>query len=113
LRLPENRISVQINSADLLWDRNQGRARSLFTGASDALAELIRNTVPNDQRPVRNQTRSLGQLRQDLVLNAARHDARLAYQLLATTRPPAPPSTTEVRNPNRPDSEDALEQALL
>jgi hypothetical protein len=114
LRLPENRISVQINTADLLWDRNQGRARTLFTGAGDALAELMRNAAtPNEQRQERNRPRSLGQLRQDLVLNAARHDAPLAYQLLAITRPPAPPATTEVRNPNRPDSEDVLEQALL
>jgi hypothetical protein len=114
LRLPENRISVQINTADLLWDRNQGRARTLFTGAGDALAELMRNAAtPNEQRQERNRPRSLGQLRQDLVLSAARHDAPLAYQLLATTRPPAPPATTEVRNPNRPDSEDVLEQALL
>jgi len=30
LRLAENRVRVQIGAADMLWDRNQGRARSLF-----------------------------------------------------------------------------------
>ncbi|HKG81508.1 MAG TPA: hypothetical protein VKA78_18875, partial [Pyrinomonadaceae bacterium] len=28
LRLPENRVRVQTNAADMLWDQNQGRARS-------------------------------------------------------------------------------------
>jgi hypothetical protein len=29
LRLPENRVRLQVNAADLLWDHNQERARSL------------------------------------------------------------------------------------
>ena len=31
LKLTENRVRVQINAADMLWDQNQGRARSLFS----------------------------------------------------------------------------------
>ena len=27
LRLAENRVRIQINAADMLWDQNQGRAR--------------------------------------------------------------------------------------
>jgi len=55
------------------------------------------------------------QLRQELVLTAAKHDAALAYQLLAITKPPAPQQTADdARGPRTaltPD--DGLEQALL
>ncbi|HEY6120463.1 MAG TPA: hypothetical protein VIV66_10910, partial [Pyrinomonadaceae bacterium] len=112
LRLPENRISIQINTADLIWDRNQARARTLFTAAGDGIAEMMRNAEPTGQRRGNNATRTATQLRQDLVLTVARHDAPLAYQVLAATRP-APPPTTETRNPLRPDLEDNLEQMLL
>src|SRR5678816_4414987 len=39
LKLPENRIRVQINSAELLWQSNEGRARALFSQAADGVAE--------------------------------------------------------------------------
>ncbi|HEY0728934.1 MAG TPA: hypothetical protein VGD38_12740, partial [Pyrinomonadaceae bacterium] len=35
LRLPENRVRVQTTAADVLWDSNPGRARSLFTMAAE------------------------------------------------------------------------------
>lgn len=120
LRLTENRVRVQIVAADMLWDRNQGRARSLFTMAGEGVAELGRNTgqSTNSRRPgeAANADRRVFQMRQELVLAAARHDAQLAYQLLASTKPPVPAQTTpnDPRS-NRPPvfSEDALEQALL
>jgi hypothetical protein len=118
LRLPENRVRVQITAADALWDKNQGRARSLFTMAGEGVAELGRTqqSTGNRRNEAANQERRAFQLRQELVLAAARHDAQLAYQLLATTKPPTPVA----QNPNeqrvpRPqfNSEDNLEQTLL
>ena len=55
------------------------------------------------------------QLRQELVLAAARHDAALAYQLLATTKPPATPQpAVDQRGPRAQlNSEENLEQQLL
>src|SRR3954463_761087 len=50
LRLPENRVRVQIGAADMLWDRNQGRARSLFAMAAEGVAELGRSSQPNNSR---------------------------------------------------------------
>src|SRR5262245_33448486 len=41
LRLPENRIRVQLAGADMLWDRNQQRARSLLAQAADGVAEMM------------------------------------------------------------------------
>ena len=118
LRLPENRVRVQINAADALWDKNAGRARSIFTMAGEGVAEIGRNPQPTNNRrnEAANQDRRAFQLRQELVLTAAKHDAQLAYQLLASTKPPTP----VVQNPNeqrlpRPqfNSEDNLEQTLL
>ena len=120
LHLAENRVRIQINAADMLWDQNQARARSLFSMAAESVAELARTQVatinrsgprgPNFAPP---NLRSF-QLRQELVLTAARHDATLAYQLLASTKPPVPQTTDDVRG-GRPaiTSDDALEQALL
>ena len=104
---------MQINAADMLWEQDESRARSLFTQASDGVAEMMR-TADSNQRG--NVQRRPYQLRQELVLTAARHDAPLAYQLLAATRPATnpQPGTIDSRNPNAAiNSEDNLEQNLL
>jgi hypothetical protein len=114
LRLPENRVHIQISAADLIWDRNQTRARSLFSLASDAIVEMMRSTpTPTNQRGFPNQ-RWFG-LRQELVLTAARHDAQLAYQLLAATKSQSQPaSPQDARNPRMQlNSDENLEQTLL
>ncbi|HEV7684502.1 MAG TPA: hypothetical protein VGO68_20495 [Pyrinomonadaceae bacterium] len=105
LRLPENRIRVQIAAADMLWKRNESRARSMFSLAGDGLAEVMRGTDNVSQRWT-------GQLRQELVLTAAQHDASLAYQLLATTQSVSTP-TESVSNFRRPGFDANLEQSLL
>jgi hypothetical protein len=126
LRLTENRVRVQINAADMLWDNNQGRARSLFNMAAEGVIELNQAQVaavsrrPQDPNGFVVQARQAprnfrsAQLRQELVLTAARHDAALAYQLLATTKPPATQPAADARGP-RPqiNSEENLEQQLL
>jgi hypothetical protein len=107
LRLVENRVRVQIGAADILWDQNQGRARSLFTTAAEGIAELGRSQASSIDRRIQSINEGNGfayqggpqvgpppnmrvfQLRQELVMAAARHDAALAYQLLASTKPPA------------------------
>jgi hypothetical protein len=105
LRLPESRIRVQIVAGDLLWKRNESRARSMFSMAGDGVAELMRNTDNNSRRWA-------GQLRQELVMAAAQHDAPLAYQLVASTRPPAPTNDIDVIG-RRPNNDDNLEMSLL
>ena len=132
LRLVENRVRIQINAADILWDQNQGRARSLFATAAEGIAELGRQQATNNSR--RNPGVGDGngfifqggqgygppnmrtyQLRQELVLTAARHDAALAYQLLASTKPPVTTQpTADARGPRAQFlSDDNLEQQLL
>ena len=113
LKLTENRVRVQINAADLLWDHNQPRARSLFSLAAEGVTEMMR-TPDNTDRPNPNQNRRPSSLRQELVLTVARHNAPLAYQLLAVTRPTiTAPTVVDRRNPLQNDSEENLEQNLL
>src|SRR6185369_13158291 len=94
LRLVENRVRIQIYAADMLWDQNQGRARSLFATAGEGIADLGRTQPTNNRRNqdvngwiYQGSSQGFGQpnmrmyqLRQELVLTAARHDAALAYQ---------------------------------
>lgn len=126
LRLAENRVRVQINGADMLWNQNQARARSLFAMAAEGIAELGRvqaaaaNAATN-RRGARNdgpgptQNFRSFQLRRDLVLIAARHDAALAYQLLAATKPTTQtPSIADQRGSRAQiTAEENLEQMLL
>jgi hypothetical protein len=114
LRLPENRIRLQLTAADLLWDHNQERARSLFNGVATALIEMMgrQPAVTTNNRQNYNQGRfSATQLRQELVLTAARHDATLAYQLLQATQQPALPTDSQIGR--QANSEANLEQRLL
>jgi hypothetical protein len=115
LRLPENRVRIQINAADLMWDRDEGRARSLFMQASDGVTELMRSTSNTTNQRGSQPERRWFSLRQELVLAAARHDAPLAYQVLAATKQQTPPATpADGRNPRlQLNQDDNLEQTLL
>jgi hypothetical protein len=110
LKLPENRIRVQIIAGDLLWDRSAARARPLFMDAGATLGQLIQAPEGSD----RDDRQTLNRLRQELVLSAARHDAELAYSLFRQTQPP-PDNATNAGNRRRMMmfGQDNLEQSLL
>src|SRR5882762_9849014 len=76
LKLPENRIRVQIAAGDMLWDHAATRARGLLSDAGAMLAPMIQEGDRTD----RDEMQALNHLRQDLVLTAGRHDAELGYQ---------------------------------
>src|SRR5712692_5645729 len=105
LKLPENRIRVQIAAGDMLWDRNAARARGLFTDAGTGLAQMNVDVDRTD----RNEMQSVNQLRQELVLTAGRHDGELGYQLLHTTQPHDDTAAAG----RRPGPQNGLEQMLL
>ena len=108
LKLPENRIRVQIAAGDMLWDKSAARARGLFADAAAILGQMMLDVDRTD----RNDVQTLNQLRQDLVLTAGRHDAELGYQLLRSTQQQTP--ATNVLNGRRiPDQQNNLEQSLL
>src|SRR5262249_48884823 len=83
LKLPENRIRVQIIAGDLLWDRSAARARGCFNDAGSMLSQLMVDASDREDFQI------LPRLRKELVLSAGRHDAELGYQLLRKTQPPA------------------------
>src|ERR1051325_715502 len=113
LKLPENRIRVQIAAGDMLWDKNPSRARGLLTDAGALLGQVMLEA----KRTNRDDVRMVNQLRQELVLTAGRHDAELGYQLLHSTQPQ--PQTQTAAGPgggNRQfifDQGNNLEQMLL
>lgn len=107
LKLPQNRSRLQIIAADLLWKRDQARARSLFSDAAANIVELEKQTRRSDEK-VFDQNQSPAQLRQELVLTAARRDPALAYELFQKTRKQKAAPDGRV-----PDDETYLEQLLL
>ncbi|MEW6128703.1 MAG: hypothetical protein AB1757_16810 [Acidobacteriota bacterium] len=114
LRLPENRIRLQIQLGDLLWMRNEGQARAMFDAAGAALQELQRvasaNRV-NNRRGFDPGFNMVMQLRQELVMTAAQHNATLAYQLLSLTRLPA--TSDSPFNRQQANLESNMEQTLM
>jgi hypothetical protein len=112
LKLPENRIRVQIIAGDLLWDRSAARARGFFNDAGAALSQLMIDASDRDDSQVATRLRS------ELVLSAGRHDAELGYQLLRQTQPPANVNANANRRRgggpgNFLEATDNLEQNLL
>ena len=109
LRLPENRVRVQIAAGDMLWDRNPGRARALFSDAGVLVAQMAVDADRTDG----DEMQTFNQLRQQLVLTAGRHDADLGYQLLRSTQPQAPATNTVNGRRFMVDTQPNLEQSLL
>lgn len=114
LKLPENKIRVNIAAGDLMWDKNPARARNLLTDAGAMLGQVMMEVDRTD----RDDMMMVNQLRQDLVLTAGRHDAELGYQLLHSTQQ-QPQTQTTAAGPGRGnrqfifDQGSNLEQALL
>ena len=113
LKLPENKIRVQIVAADMLWDKNPTRARGLLTDAGAMLGQVMLQADRTD----RDDMMAVNQLRQELVLTAGRHDADLGYQLLHSTQQQTPVQTANA-GPGRNrqfmfDQGNNLEQQLL
>jgi len=113
LKLPENKIRMQVVVGDMLWDKSPARARTLLTDAGAMLGQLMLTADRTD----RDDMMTVNQLRQDLVLTAGRHDADLGYQLLHSTQPqPQVPAANAGPGRNRQfvfDQGNNLEQALL
>lgn len=109
LRSPENRARIGSNIADLLWDRNEKRARALFARAEEDLRALGNEDV-NESRDRYNTLRVFAFLRSNIVFRIARHDPELALEFLRSTRPtPEPDSPAELRSDGAIESQLAKE----
>jgi hypothetical protein len=86
LKLPENRALVLSSAADLIWARDEKRARSLFKEALNNLSALgvsFNEKMSDEQR---REYALFTQQRKEILLLAARHDADLALELLRSSR---------------------------
>lgn len=107
LKLVENRIRLQAVAAELLWPRNQERAREIFNAAAVDLA-AIASGIESDDPQYYNLTNSASQLRQRMLTTIAQYDPKLALEFLRSTRTPPPPAA----NFRQPDQELMLEAQL-
>ena len=113
LKLPENRASVRSQAADLLWPRDEKRARALFRDAAADLA-AAQSAAGSGGREGRSEW-MLTHLRAQLLYTAAARDPQLALELLRDSRPAAA-SSEEGAAPaspsGDPDQELRLEQSI-
>jgi len=95
LKLPENRVYLLAAAAELLWDHDQPRARSLFWDASNTLMLLVpppraddKTAKPSPQNREEAQALyyALSALKQELLTRVARRDPQLALELLRSSR---------------------------
>lgn len=87
LHSPSNRMRAEVAVADLLWTRDEKRARSLFTAALAQLVARIGELDYSDPE-VYSEVMRVTQIRQELLLRIAAHDPELAISGLKQTRLP-------------------------
>jgi hypothetical protein len=106
LKLAENRASVRLQAADLLWPRDEKRARALFR---DAAADLAAVKTGDPSRGDRAYWMA-AQLRTQLLYTVAARDAQFALELLRESRPVSEDGSNAP--PGDPNMELRLEQSL-
>jgi hypothetical protein len=94
LRVPENRARALSAAADLLWPRDEKRARALFREAGAHINEAAQRARSGDDERRQRVFWSVNRLREETLRTVARRDPQLALELLQATRqpPPAPPA---------------------
>jgi hypothetical protein len=106
----ENRLIIRVLAADLLWPRNEARARALFKEAANSFSEIMSTSDESDtpEIPFLNTT---AELRRSLIQTLALHDPQMARELLRSTRPTAPAAMVRGRAVGA-DEELQLEQSV-
>jgi hypothetical protein len=110
LHASANRVRAQTQVADLLWARDEKRARTLFNASVSQLANEISELDYGDPNVYTDMNR-IFQLRQDLLMRLALHDGDLAIAALNQTRFQGDNRTRYAGNFTA-DSEANLEMAL-
>ena len=87
LRSSDNRIFLTAAVADLLWSRDEKRARSLFGTLSEEVSTAIASLDTSDQRS-HNIMAMIQQQRREIVERMAQRDPEIALAFVRATRPP-------------------------
>lgn len=88
LRLAENRARIGSIVAELLWDHDEKRSRSLFAAVEEDIKAGFNDTDPDDSAH-RHTLMVFAQLRGNILDRIAEHDPDLALEFLLATRPPS------------------------
>jgi hypothetical protein len=110
LKLAENRVRVQVATADMLWQHDEKRAREIINDALMSLASVTSSISPDDPRG-EQQSQEIANLRREIMQTIAPRDPQLALDFLRATRPPLP-SQPAPGNYYQTDPELALEASL-
>lgn len=87
LRNSGNRVYLMSAVADLLWTKDEKRARDLFEIVKQEMIEAAANLDPDDQQSY-NAFQILQQRRRECLERIARRDPTMALAFLRATRPP-------------------------
>jgi hypothetical protein len=112
LKLPENRALVLSSVADLLWARDEKRARALFRDALHHLSSTALRFNPQMSDEQRRAHQIYMQQRQEILQMIARRDVDLALEMLRASRPPAATAAATNKDLRLPDEEARLEHGL-
>ncbi len=87
LKLPDNRALVLASAGDLMWQRDEKRARQFFRQAAGEIVQA--NNMPkDDSTPGIIGIFQNASPRKQILMTVAKYDAELALELLYATRPP-------------------------
>ena len=87
LKNPENRISLSSSVAELLWTRDEKRARALFQEVTKEMSTMVASVDYTDPQSY-NTLPFVNQQRQEVMTRIARRDPELALSFLRSTRFP-------------------------
>lgn len=110
LKLPENRALVQSSVADLLWTRDEKRARALFNEALNSLSQVDVKTDSSQTKRERDVVAANRQ-RHEIIQLIARRDPQMALEGLRSTRPSFLPAE-QVLKERQHHEEIELEQSI-
>ena len=116
LKLPENRSFVLAATADLFWERDEKRARSIFWQALDNLnmanlpaSQTAARAAAGSKAQSQNQYFATFALRQGFLRKVARRDPQLALDMLHGTHQLAPePANVKYHLPDESDLEQEI-----
>ena len=85
IRLPETRVRFQLQTAHLLWEADEKRARKLADEAIEGVNQYLASVDPDDQNYYQSY-QTVMQLRNDVVTALTARDPELALSFLRSTR---------------------------
>jgi hypothetical protein len=109
IRLPETRVRLQVQAAQLLWDVDEKLARRLLDEAAEGVKEYIENVDMDDQNFYQSYQTAM-ELRNEVITALTPRNPELALSFLRSTRTLTDPNEGEGHN--QPDRESQLELSI-